>query len=374
MVDLVALPIWVGALVQHYHFDPQQAGLLVTLFLAGAVLESIAIAPLFHRFSSGRGIAVAGFAAASLSFFALTQTMDFGQMAVLHGVGGLAIGAVLSMKDGTIARSSNPHRLFAICGMALGVFALVFLGAVPPLVARDGGALLFQVFGVIMAVGAVSSLLAFPVLDAARPTPVTAHNVMDSSKFAVRAGVVGLCSMSVVQAMAFSFFERVGSERGFGVDKVTAVLIAIGFINLFPTALAALAEKRVAARVALLAGAALQAILVLTVFTATTYVPYALAGSVFVAVMLFTHVFGFGLLARLETSGRVLAATPAMMMSGAAIGPVLGGTLVKFAGYPALGIAAVFIGAVAVFCFSRLPRSAMPALDAASAARAPASP
>ena len=50
--------------------------------------------------------------------------------------------------------------------------------------------------------------------------------------------------MSVVQSMAFSFLERAGADRGFGVEKVTAVLVALGFINLFPTVLAALLEKR----------------------------------------------------------------------------------------------------------------------------------
>ena len=33
MVDLVALPVWVGTLIAHYGFDPQQAGGLATLFL-----------------------------------------------------------------------------------------------------------------------------------------------------------------------------------------------------------------------------------------------------------------------------------------------------------------------------------------------------
>lgn len=360
MVDLVALPVWVGTLVQHYKFDPQQAGLLVTLFLAGVVLTSIAIAPLFNRFTSGRGVATVGFAIASLIFFALSQTTDFGVMAALHGIGGLAIGSVLSVKDGTIARSANPHRLFAICGAALGIFALVFLGAVPPIVAKLGGPLLFQIFGAIMVVGAVSSLLAFPALDAVAPAYPAAHQNKGSSKSALWAGIIGLICMSVVQAMAFSFFERVGVDRGFGVEKVTAVLVALGFVNLFPTALAALLEKRFTAKSALMAGAVLQAVLVLTIFSTTSYLPYSVAGSLFVAVMLFTHVFGFGLLAKLETSGRALAATPAMMMSGAAIGPVLGGTLVKFASYQALGMAAVLIGAVALFCFAQLPRVGSP--------------
>lgn len=355
MVDLVAMPVWVGMLVQFYKFDPQQAGLLVTLFLAGAVLSSIVVARLFHRFTSGRGVAVVGFTVAGGIFFALSQTSDFGVMAVWHVLGGLAIGAVLSVKDGTLARSANPHRLFAICGAALGVFALVFLGVVPPVLAKMGGTMLFQIFGVIMLIGALSSWVAFPVVDAVQPVQPEYSQTYGSTKFTVWAGILGLCCMAVVQSMAFSFLERAGMDRGFGVEKVTAILVALGFINLFPTALAALLEKRLNPKTALLGGAVLQALLVLTVFATTTYLPYSIAGSLVVAVMLFTHVFGFGLLARMETTGRMLAATPAIMMSGGAIGPVLGGTLVKFASYQALGVAAVVMGAVAFICFTQLP-------------------
>lgn len=49
MLDTVALPVWIGALVGHYAFDPQQAGLLVTLFLGGVVLASLILAPRLHR-------------------------------------------------------------------------------------------------------------------------------------------------------------------------------------------------------------------------------------------------------------------------------------------------------------------------------------
>jgi predicted MFS family arabinose efflux permease len=40
-----------------------------------------------------------------------------------------------------------------------------------------------------------------------------------------------------------------------------------------------------------------------------------------------------------------------MVMFGAAVGPILGGTVVKLSGYPSLGFAAVVIAACAVFCF-----------------------
>ena len=352
MVDLVALPVWVGTLVAQYRFDPQQAGMLASLFLVGAVLASMALAARFDRLN-GRLVATLGFGLAALAFGVAAGPSDFATVAAMHALGGRASGAALSATHGTIARSGNPHRLFAIVGMALAVFGIVLMGATPPLVAQLGGAVLFKIFGAVMLVAALAAALAFPVPDALR-TPVEpgARAPLPAS---VWCGIVGIACMGLVQAMTFSFLERVGSDRGFGVAAVTGVLIALGIVNLAPPALAAWLEKRLAARSVLLAGAALQALLVCVIMLSTQFVPYAMAASVFAAVMIFTHTFAFGLLARLDRSGRALAATPAMLMTGAAIGPVLGGTLVKALGYGSLAVAALAIAVIALLCFSRLP-------------------
>jgi predicted MFS family arabinose efflux permease len=358
MVDLVALPVWVGTLIGRYGLDPQQAGLLATLFLVGAVLASVVLAPLFNRLP-GRVVATLGFGVSGAGFFALSSPQDLATMAVLHGLSGIAAGAALSVTHGTIARSANPHRLFAIVGIALGVFGVAFMAATPQLVAKLGGPTLFIVFATVMAVATLVSLLAFPAPDAAPAGGVRRSGAIPA---AVWFGIAGIAAMGLVQSMTFSFLERVGSDRGFGLQAVTAVLVAGGIVNLFPAGLAALLEKRWAARTVMLVGPVLQALLVATIMNAPSYVPYAIAGSLFVSVMIFTHTFAFGLLARLDGSGRAMAATPAMVMIGAAIGPILGGTLVKAYGYGSLGAAALLIAAVAVFCFSRIPtQTAAPA-------------
>lgn len=356
MIDLVALPIWVGVLIGHYRFDPQQAGALATLFLGGVVLASVVLARIFHR-GAGRGVATLGFATAATAFGLAATRADFAALAALHAVAGLAVGAALSVTHGSIARSDRPHRLFAMAGMALGVFAVIFLGATPQAVAAAGGPGLFAVFAAVMAVAAWASLLAFPSVGMAADTPASAA-APAALEPAVWFGIAGIACMTVVQAMTFSFLERVGAERGFEREAINAVLIALGIVNLFPAALAALLERRVAARSVLLAGPLLQAALAAVVMNATGFAPYAVAASLFAAVMIFTHTFAFGLLSRLEPSGRALAATPAMLMAGSAVGPVLGGTLVKSFGYGSLGIAAALMAAMAVFCFFRLPTSA----------------
>lgn len=354
MVDLVALPVWVGSLIQHYRFDPQQAGGLATLFLLGAVIASMVLAPRFDRLP-GRTVATLGFGVATLAFGLLVRVSDYATMAALHALAGVAAGSALSMTHGTIARSANPHRLFAGVGMALGLFAVVFLGGASRLVMSQGGPTLFMLFAAVMAVATVTAAAAFP---AAGDAPARGAPRATRIPRAVWFGIAGICAMALVQSMTFSFLERVGRHRGFEAEAVTGVLVALGLVNLLPAVLAALLEKRWPARRVLLVGPVLQALLCATIMNAASFAPYAAAASVFVAVMIFTHTFAFGLLAWLEPSGRALAATPAMLMVGSAVGPLLGGTLVKAFGYGSLAIAAAAIAALAVLCFLRLPLAA----------------
>jgi predicted MFS family arabinose efflux permease len=348
MVDLVALPVWVGTLIAHYKLDPQLAGALATLFLAAAVAASVLLAPRIARLP-GRWIATGGFAVSALAFLALSQTTSYAALAVLHALAGAAAGSALSVVHGTIGRSGQPHRLFALAGFALGVFAIAFLASTPALIQTLGGPVLFKVFAGVMAVAAVIQALAFPTAG----TGIAAGpQSLGKLPPAVWGGILGIACMALLQAMMFSFVERIGADR-FGMAATAGVLIALGFVNLTPAVLAAWLERHIAARRVLLGGALAQAAVACVIAQSSAFAPYAVATAVFAAVMIFTHTFAFGLLARLDPSGRAVAATPAMIMVGAAIGPVAGGTLVKLFGYGSLAAAAVVIAAVAVTCFLR---------------------
>jgi hypothetical protein len=75
MVDLVALPVWINDLIGNYKFDPQQAGLLVTLFLLGVLFCSLVVAPNFTRINT-RLFAVVGFGVSALAFLGAAFTRD----------------------------------------------------------------------------------------------------------------------------------------------------------------------------------------------------------------------------------------------------------------------------------------------------------
>lgn len=349
MVDIVALPVWVGTLIARYGFDPQQAGALATLFLAGGVVASLILAPRFNRLR-GRWMVPVAYAVSGAAFLACMRTSQFETLAVLHALGGLATGAGLSITHGTVALTRNPHRMFGFMQVGVGVFGVAYMAAAPQIIASVGGAGLFGIFGGIMLAACVITAVAFPNVQPAR-SDTAVHELLPAAlPKAAWCAMIGIGLMNVTQAMVFSFLERMGADRGFTPSNLQLVLIAVGVVNLAPGAVAALLQHKLDARKVVLGGALAQAALAVALVSSTTFPLYAAAGAFFVSAVIFTHIFTFGVLARLDPSGRAVSATPAMLMIGSAIGPVLGGTLVKFFGYGAIGWAAVAIDAIA-FCF-----------------------
>jgi predicted MFS family arabinose efflux permease len=363
MIDLVALPVWMGALVQHYGFDLEHAGMIVTAFLLGAVAASLYAAPRYNRLPR-RWVAAGGYGVSALCFAATTQAHGFAPLLALHALAGLAAGAGLSMAHGTIGRSANPHRLFAMAGAALGVGAVIFYAAVPPAIAAGGGHRLFLVFTGLMTAAAVVCL-AFPSVE----DRVRAAATRAALPRVAWCAMLGVACMALNQSITFAMLDRIGVMRGFGQEGVNQVLVACGLVNLLPAVLAALLQHRLSATRVALAAPVVQAALATVIATSTGFGPYAAAASVYAFVMIFTHTFMFGLIARLDPSGRAVASTPAMMMTGAAIGPALAGTVAMRAGFDGLALLAVLVGAAGLLLFGYVRRhhgAALPAIPTPS--------
>lgn len=353
MIDLVALPVWVGtALIGQYHFSAPLAGGMVTGYLIAVVAGSLVFAPHFHRLAAQR-VAPMGYAMAAGAFFLLTTTANPAVMIALHIVAGFSVGTALSFTHGTIGRSARPHRLFAIVTIGLGVSGLAFLGMAQSLVPVHGGAVLFAMFAALMGIASIATAVAFP--------RQSASDAADEKKEAQRAtaqpigsrvwlAIAGLTLMAVSQSTIFSFLERIGTARGFA-ERVQGVLIASALVNLAAAALAGALERRIPPPRVARCGAVLQATLATILVFSSGFLPYAFSGIFFVAVIIVTHTFVFGWLASNDASGRAVALTPAMLMSGAAIGPLLGGLLVAGYGIPSLGIVALVIAVIAFTCY-----------------------
>ncbi|WP_321857380.1 MFS transporter [Paraburkholderia tropica] len=357
LIDMVALPVWINTLIEYFHFDPQRAGALATTYLACAVVCSACVAPLFSHLPR-RIMAAGGFAVAVCGFWLAAHAVAFGAMFAAHAAAGVGVGCGLSVAHGEIGKAGNPHRLFAMSHLALGLFGVAYFAVVPSLIAHHGGVMLFFVFVALALAAALALAIAWPVADA--PDDAGHPDTRGTGRRKMRlergcwSAILGIVFMMINQAMVYSFLQHLGLVRGFGDARVNGVLVAVGLVNLLPPVLAAVLERRLDARNVALCGPVAQAVLALVLTSTTGFAAYAFAASLWVFATIFTHTFLFGFLARLDTTGRAVAYTPAMLMAGSAIGPLLGGALLQRSGFGAIGIAAVMIGLISFSFFSRL--------------------
>jgi predicted MFS family arabinose efflux permease len=369
MIDLAALPLWVGTLMKFYGLTAPQAGLTATTFLGFVVVSSIIFAPVFTLLPH-RLFACLGFAIAACAFIAMASLpVSPDSMALLmglHAIAGIGVGASLSVTHGVIGRTNNPHRLFGIANVAMAVLAIIMFATLPGMISTLGGRTLFQAFAITMGVAAAVSLLFFPTIERSEsdlPGQGDLHTRRPLPKAAwLTIGTI-IC-LALNQSVVFAFVERIGALRGFSESAVQNVLIVTGLVNLMPGILAVVLQKRLSALNVGMAGPILQAIFALCITAASTLPLFAVPSFFYVALVIFTTTFMFGLLTEVDTSGRAVAATPAMMMIGSAVGPALGGTVVALAGYTALGVTVVAITCVAVvlmaFARKELARTSRP--------------
>lgn len=369
MIDLAAIPLWVGTLMESYRFDARQAGALASLYIGSAVIGGLATAPLFSRMRSGRHIATAGLALAALCFFGLTRVTGFVEMAVLHALAGLSVGPALAVTEGTIGRSARPHRLFALTAVCLSLTAAGFLAIMPGFLRDLGGVLFFQVICAILVAGSVTAMLLFPSSGSAPALQASAAGSVPKVPASAWAGVAGLFFMSLVYSMTMSFVERVGDFRDYGVAFVTAVLSVMAFIKLFPAAIAGLLEHKVEPKTVLLTMPVIQALCCAAIFAVPVPAVYAIAACVFIGTLIFSHVFAFGLISRIDLSGKSVAASPSVMLAGSAVGPILGGTVITAFGYSFLAVVGAVVGFMAFAAFGRIDRAAGAALTPGFGAR-----
>jgi predicted MFS family arabinose efflux permease len=353
MIDLAALPLWIGGLMKFYGLGAPQAGLTVTMFLASVVLSSVIFAPMFtrlkHRFFACCGYCIAACAFLAASWQAVSPD-SLAPFMVLHAVAGFGVGAALSVTHGAMGRTANPHRLFGIANVAMGILAVIMFATLPGLTAAFGGQTIFRAFAVTMAFGAVVALLFFPAVPQSdapvpRATRATGRKPLGRSAWLTIGTIV---CIALNQAMVFSFVERIGEMHNFAEGTVQKVLIVTGFVNLLPGILAALLQKKFAPVNVGIAGPILQAVFALSLTGSTTFAFFAVPATLYVALVIFTHTFMFGLLSQVDKTGRAVAATPAMMMLGSAAGPALGGFVAAAVGYPGLGWVVAIIATMAV--------------------------
>lgn len=272
MVDVVALPIWVGSLMQSRSLDAQEAGLLVTIYILAVFISSLMFAPRLGRMDSRRPAAL-GFLLGAAAFLALTQFRGVAEMAVLQGVAGLGVGCGLSFTHGAIGRSSNPHRLFATAGFGVALFAIAFFGVLPGQVLVYGAPAVFAAFAMLMA--AAAAAIGFPRVGGPAGDAGSAAAIQPNAR---TLAFVAVACLAITRTMIFSFIERAGVARGFDSQSIGIMLAIGGVCNLTAPVVATLLDRRVSHIKVAIAVLPLHATFGALALMAQTFLPFAICG------------------------------------------------------------------------------------------------
>ncbi len=349
MVDLVALPLWISGLIASAHFLPQKAGALVSLYIFGVLISNVALAPIFMKVKS-RIVATSGFALSALCFFSLTHAHGFPAYALLHFTAGIGAGTGLSCVHGTIGRSKNPHRLFAIVNIGVCIFGIVFFAVAPHLLSIMGVSVIFIILGSLMVAATLACALAFPPISAEPKREV--YNGPIASKLSSRVfAFAGVAFMTAGQAAMFSFVQQVGLAHGFTASSIGLLLAGSAVLNLGAPILAGVLQHKLPATPVAVTGLFLHGVASLVICFTLGFGPFVLAAGSLVFLTIFSHIFMFGFISKMDRSGRMAALTPSMLMVGTATGPFLAGTVVGAYGYPALGMTAAALAWTSAACY-----------------------
>ncbi|MBB4403173.1 MULTISPECIES: MFS transporter [Rhizobium/Agrobacterium group] len=357
MLDLVILPLWVGGLIRTYSFDPQVAGGLVTLYLAGMVIANVSAGFLFHRLPA-RPVVTTGFLIAASCFFLMLKT-DLGggyslalRLGALNLIGGLGAGVALAVAHGTMSLGHNPHRLFAVANLGPCIFAVLFFALTPPMMNTMGVGAVFVNAGAIILIAGVLSLFAFPSIPRNNSPKEVSERATGTPTAILILCFLGLLSMFLANSTILSFVERIGNAEGFESAAIGTGLMIGGIIPLLSPIAAGFLQNHLAATWTVVFGLLAHGAFAIVQSHPANFLVFTLANALITSTTVFTIIFAFGLLAKLDPSGRMNALTASMTMTGSALGPIYGGTIAKYAGFSAVGFGAAALAVIGALCFS----------------------
>ena len=110
-----------------------------------------------------------------------------------------------------VAGEGNAHLVFAITGIGLGVFGVIFPGGVPQLIAALGAQRFFIAADALVAVAGLMTNIFMPICDGG-PTDVKGSGPLPAS---VWSAIIGVTGLALVQGMTFSFLVQSGSRHEF---------------------------------------------------------------------------------------------------------------------------------------------------------------
>ena len=321
-----AMPLVLGTAAEQLGFDNQQIGFIASSYMAGFTLMTVALIGLARRMNWRYSCAV--FACLQvISFVVSIQLGSLAGLLVVLFVAGLGGGGLFGIATISLLDTRRPDR-----NLGIGTFAQVTLPAVIVLVLPITVIPIWGFGGLMLTLAllpAVTLILLPWIVSQSNKLEQQQSHPEDWGPVAnVTPALAGALVFHTAAAAIWAFYERVGNASGIAPETVGAVLsvalLAGGAGSLVPVFLHARTGRLVPIFVAAILQIACLAGLLLRPEST-----YLVAGPVFMFAWTVSIIFQLGNVAALDTSGRYVAAIPAVLGVAAILGPTIGGALVS---------------------------------------------
>lgn len=328
LIFLPAMPMVMGAFVNDFAASSEWLGRIASLQLMATACGAFCFSVLGRR-SNCRLLVILALACEILINIATINAGGVVSLLILRGFSGFFQGTLLAAAGAGATLSKCTEKTFALYNIALAVFAVVVLICGATVVPQYGNA---GVFGIIICV----DMLALGVVIRQFPTFRLIRKEDNSPPLGIRAipgafrVLLALGLFGIGLSGTQTFMERLGFYHGTTLD-VMAIALALGWCLAVFSPFILLWNRHTQRRISgvLLVSYAGIAILALMLSYAPISYVYLMAMALFTPVIMFIEPLQFGVLGRLDGSGRLAALGPAAISIGCGAGPLVTSIMVS---------------------------------------------
>jgi predicted MFS family arabinose efflux permease len=338
------MPVWVDATAMHFGVAVSKIGMVGSLELGAVAVASILSAAFLDtRHLRWPMVAALLIGIAGNLVAGVAPTVDLFTMARL--IVGLANGLLLADINLRAAQNVAPPRVFAGQIFVMVLFAIIFFTSAPHLLATFGSG---SIFFYCMAVGVIALLSVLALPTSTRSVKEQADRARTPIGLAAVLILGGATLIFISNNSVWAYLAPAATGAAVSLKGLSTLLALGALLNLAAPLISGWLTGRLSPAIALPFSNIAIAACIFLIAGISEPVLYGFGALFLPFFVMFAVPFYMGILVKLDASGRCVAASSAFLMSGAAIGPAIGGLAMDRGGLKWLAITGIFITALAL--------------------------
>ncbi len=329
----ICLPLLVSAVIIGLNMNEQNAGLISSIELVTIAIVSFCIAPKINIWPR-RTLAIIGACVAIAGHVLSGFATDIQVLIAFRIVAGVGAGFMMAAGNACVTSSDNPDRMYSMVIILLGLAHLVLLNIMPFFISAWSytGAYIFE---------AIIILLLLPFIRLLPQHGKVKHDqTKEHEKFPLLGAIVIVLMIGLFfsrETALYAFSQEIGMRTGLSPQQAGSVLGMAGLLALVGAAISAVIGTRFGRLIPLIIGLSINTIMPYMISQTDSPMVFTICQVGYHMALFFTVPYLFGMAAQLDPQGRLMAVAGGSLTLGGACGPGIGGVLIAWGGYKALG-------------------------------------